>query len=86
MKYVLLIQNVAHEIIPEYDTMFPGIPISQRYSKSFLQQCVIVDDSTEVAPGDIYNPETQEFTTPVVEIPEEIITEETQEETDVQSS
>ena len=83
MKYVLLNQNVAHEIIPEYDSIFPGIHVSQRYSKDFLQQCVAVEDSTVVAPGDIYNPETHEFTTPVIEPIEE---EEVQEDTDVQSS
>lgn len=71
MKYVLLNQNVVREIIPEYDPIFPGVPIKQRYSNVFLQQCITIEDTVEVTSGDIYNPETQKFTSPVIKSSEE---------------
>ena len=62
MKYVYLVENKVHEIIPEFNPVFPDIPIANRYSAEFLADCVAVDDATEVEQNYIYNPETKTFT------------------------
>ena len=49
--------------IPNEDTIFPGIPVEKRFSESFLQNCVYVDDSfvDTITPYTRYNWETGEF-------------------------
>lgn len=54
MKYVYLIEGKVHEIIPEDDPVFPGIPITERYSQRFLADCVTVEDDTPVHEGMLY--------------------------------
>lgn len=44
MKYIHVNENKAHEVIEEFDPKFPNVPISERYSASFLNSCVEVDD------------------------------------------
>ena len=63
MKYIYLIDNTAHEIIPDFDLAFPDIPIKQRFSSEFLAQCIItVSDDVEVKQNYIYNPDAGTFT------------------------
>ena len=64
MKYIYLSNNVVIEIIPEEDPIFPGIPITDRYSPDFLSKCVAVDENVVVNANDIYDPVTQTFSTP----------------------
>ena len=56
--------NVAREIIPEIDPVFPDLPIEARYTREFLRQCVKVEDDADVQIGDIYDPETGTFSRP----------------------
>lgn len=51
MKYIYLIDNKVHEIIPENDPALPGIPITDRYSADFLAHCVTTDDDTTIEQG-----------------------------------
>lgn len=51
MKYIYLIDNKVHEIIPEIDPAFPDIPITDRYSADFLAHCVTADDDTTAEQG-----------------------------------
>ena len=54
MKYIYLVDNIVHEIIPEENPSFPGIPITDRYTADFLNQCVVVEDDIEVEQNDLY--------------------------------
>ena len=64
MKYVRLNNNVVVEIIPEFDPIFPDVPIEQRYPAEFVKKLVAVDNSVEVCVGMVYNAETGEFSEP----------------------
>ena len=58
--YVYLNSNIVTEIIPAIDPVFPGIPITARYSPEFLAQCVHWQEG--VAQGWLYDPETNTWT------------------------
>ena len=45
--YIYIRDNIAYEIIPEINEAFPDIPIEDRYSKDFLDKCVVVEDGVE---------------------------------------
>ncbi len=64
MKYVRLNNNVVVEIIPEFDPVFPNVPITERYPAEFVKKLVAVDDSVEVRVGMVYNAETGVFSVP----------------------
>ena len=49
--YVFLIGGIAQQMISDEDPVFPGVPIGDRYSAEFLEDCVHVDDSAEVHEG-----------------------------------
>lgn len=68
MKYIYLSDNTAHEIIPENDPVFPGIPITARYSADFLAHCVAADDAAAVEQGWQYIDGT--FVKPITPEPE----------------
>ncbi len=71
--YIWLNQdNVVGEIIPGEDPIFPGIPIEERYEKSFVDKLLYVDDSVEVRQNWVYNEATGEFSEPMPDpVPEE---------------
>lgn len=54
-KYCLIVNNVITEIIPEFDAIFPDIPIEERYSREFLDDCIEVNEDVEVEVGDVYS-------------------------------
>ena len=64
MKYVRLNNNVVVEIIPEFDPIFPNVPITERYPAKFVEKLVAVDDSVEVRVGMVYNAEAGAFSVP----------------------
>lgn len=76
MKYVYLVSNMVNEIIPENNPLFPGIPVQDRYSQSFLNDCVPVSDDTVVEVNMVYDEETQTFAFPPDPEPEPVNTEE----------
>lgn len=72
MKYILLDENnYTCEIIPDFDPIFPGIPIEKRFTKSFIDELIPVEDSIEVHSSMIYDPETHTFSEPPVIVEEE---------------
>lgn len=63
--YILLTsENTVAEIIPDEDPVFPGVPISDRYTPEFVAKLLHVDDNTEVAQNWRYDPETRTFSAP----------------------
>lgn len=64
MKYVLLKDNIAQEIIPECDPVFPGVPIEKRYSADFIAQLMPVEDNIAVEQNWVYDPDGKTFAPP----------------------
>lgn len=64
INYVYLKNDRVMEVIPDYVDVFPGVPITQRYSEEFLSSCVEVPVSVEVHPRDIYDSDTNAFSRP----------------------
>ena len=70
--YVFMINNRVTQIIPEFDPIFPDIPISKRYSEDFCKKLIQVDDSEDVKLGMYYDKDENKFYFPKVEyIPSE---------------
>ncbi|MEL4106770.1 hypothetical protein AAFA46_08045 [Oscillospiraceae bacterium WX1] len=62
MKYILLDdRNRVAEIIPEENTLLPGVPIERRYPEEFLRSLIAVDDAVDVQSTWEYDFETKEF-------------------------
>ena len=60
--YILLDEHLrVQEFIKEEDEIFPGIPLSERYSKEFLDSLVYVDDGIYLEEGYAFNEETQSW-------------------------
>lgn len=56
MKYVLLsTENRVVEIIPEFNPIFPNIPIAERYTKEFIAGLIEVADEVELDEGWVYD-------------------------------
>lgn len=58
---LLMFNHIVWEIIPEFDSRFPGVPVTERYSPEILQDTIVVPDDTIVSVGQIYNPEDGTF-------------------------
>lgn len=65
--YVFMINNRVTQIIPEFDPIFPDIPISKRYSEDFCKKLIQVDDSEDVKLGMYYDKNENKFYFPKVE-------------------
>ena len=65
--YVFMINNRVTQIIPEFDPIFPDIPISKRYSEDFCKKLIQVDDSEDVKLGMYYDKDENKFYFPKVE-------------------
>jgi hypothetical protein len=62
MKYLLLDENFrVKEIFYEEDSTFPGVPLSERYSKDLLDTLIGVENSILVEQGYALNKETGEW-------------------------
>ena len=74
MKYIKLSsENVVIEILPEFDSTFPNIPITKRYTQDFLSELIKVDENTNVENGWVYDATANtfsEYTEPVDKITE----------------
>lgn len=53
-------KDIVDAIIPEFDPSFPNVPIQSRYSKEFIERCILLKDGT-VKTGYIYDRESSEF-------------------------
>ena len=71
-KYCYIKDNIVITIEPEFIDIFPDIPIEERYSKEFLENCIAVDEDVEVQTGMIYEDDIFEFP-PEPELEEPII-------------
>lgn len=73
MKYVRISSESRRvvEIIPEFDPIFPNVPIDERYTKEFISALVEVADNVEVEEGMMYDwvhGTFTEYTEPIPEI------------------
>lgn len=74
-KYIYIQNGKVHEIIPEFDSVFPNVPIEERYAKIILDNCVVVEEGEEPPIG--YEYMNGQFVEPAPIIPEEVeVTEE----------
>lgn len=48
MNYAHIRENTVYELIPEFDPVFPGVPIEQRFAPDFLARCEPVDGTIQV--------------------------------------
>ena len=63
--YILLSKkNAVLEIIPDYDLVFPGVPIEDRYPPDFVNALLHVPDDSEIYPNWVYDPNTGAFSEP----------------------
>ena len=51
MKYVRLEKGIVAEIIPEFNPLFPDVPVSERYPQEFVKKLVKADDNAVVQTG-----------------------------------
>ncbi len=65
MKYVFVINNVVHDVIPEHSKDFPGFDIKKRYPEDFLKQCFIVNDDFDIENSYEYLETTKTFKKPI---------------------
>lgn len=66
-KYLYInADNILSEIIPDFDPVFPEIPVTERYAPDFLVQCVERTDeqisSEGIELGMLYDADTDTFT------------------------
>ena len=66
MKYVELNDDnmTVKLILNEYDENFPGLPITSRYSKEYLDSCIAVNDDVDVDFDYIYDKKNKTFKNP----------------------
>ena len=64
MKYIYINEKIVCEIVPEFDPIFPNVPITDRYSNAFLDHCVAVEESVSVESGWLYDAEKKTFSRP----------------------
>ena len=69
MKYIEMASDgfTVKKIFSEFDPTFPNIPITSRFSKDFLDTCMVVEEDLEVEEGYVYNKETNTFSKPIEE-------------------
>ena len=65
-KYIYVVDKKVQEVIPEYVEAFPDIPADQRYSKQFLDKCVVIDETIPVEPTWDYLSDVDLFKTPII--------------------
>lgn len=51
MKYVRLEKDIVAEIIPEFNPLFPNVPVAERYPKEFVKGLIETADETNVYVG-----------------------------------
>lgn len=66
--------QILMEILPEEDEQFPGIPITERYSQEYLNQCIIRTptqiDEQGIVVGMQYDKEKDSWSVPPMPEPE----------------
>ena len=63
MKYLRLEKNIVTEIIPEFNPLFPNVPVEERYPREFVKKLVAVNDDINVHTGMIKTDEGFSFPT-----------------------
>lgn len=69
MKYVRLEKGIVAEIIPEFNPLFPDVPVSERYPQEFVKKLVETADETTVYVG-MARQEDGTYAVPAVVMPD----------------
>lgn len=64
MVFARIEKTIVTEIIPEFDPVFPGVPVGERYPADVIKKLVAVEDEESVHVGMIYDANTGEFSEP----------------------
>ena len=64
MVFAKIEKTIVAEIIPEFDPVFPGVPVGERYPADVVKKLVAVEDETSVHVGMVYDANTGEFSEP----------------------
>ena len=64
MVFARIDKTIVAEIIPEFDPVFPNVPIGERYPADVVKKLVAVQDETSVHVGMVYDASTGEFSEP----------------------
>ena len=66
--YLYVSDGTLNEIVPEVNPALPGFPIEKRYTKKFLDACIVLPEeeveTQGIVAGMLYDPETQTFSVP----------------------
>lgn len=68
-NFALINKNVVVEIIPEFNPIFPNVPVSERYPADIVRKMIAVDDEVNVHVGMVYDPEMGTFAEPIAQPP-----------------
>ncbi len=67
MQYVVLdSRGRAQEVLLQEDPLFPNVPLEERYSMEFLNQCLQVPDSVDIILGNVWDSENGKFIAPPI--------------------
>lgn len=69
MKHILIVNSEVTQIIPDFDPIFPDVPVTERYAPTFLADCVTVGDDQDVPLGYLYDSKTGTFSEPPIPEP-----------------
>lgn len=64
MVFARIEKTIVAEIIPEFDPVFPNVPVGERYPADVIKKLVAVEDEESVHVGMVYDVETGEFSEP----------------------
>ena len=64
MVFAKIEKTIVAEIIPEFDPVFPNVPVGERYPADVVKKLVAVEDEESVHVGMIYDASTGEFSEP----------------------
>ena len=64
MYAILTGRKAVRALIPDFDPIFPGVPIENRYPADFLENAIHIPDDTAVDQHWVYQPEAGTFSPP----------------------
>lgn len=60
-KYAYIVDGSVNQVIYAFSDDFPNIPITERFAKEILDNCVEVDENEDIREGMLYDSNTGAF-------------------------